>query len=73
MDKFQKEVLKKLDKIIELLSEKQKDKSTLLEDTKQNSNAPIYPITVYRGNIFTDPREYEYFPISISNDKSIPI
>ena len=47
MDKFQKEVLKKLDKIIELLIEEQKAKRMSLEDTKQNSNAPIHYLLLY--------------------------
>lgn len=54
MDKFQKEALEKLDKIIELLSEKQKPKKMLLEEGghyfgRQKAN---YPKDVYGGDTF---------------------
>ena len=71
MDKFQKEVLEKLDKIIELLSENQKSKKMLLEDGGQyfGRQKANYPKDVYGGDTFycsVIPQEYDYSSIAAS-------
>lgn len=71
MDKFQKEVLEKLDKIIELLSENQKSKRMLLEDAGQyfGRQRANYPKDVYGGDTFycsVIPQEYDYSSITAS-------